>query len=229
MSRFLAVLGLFVLSHAVPAMPAVRRRLVGRFGNGAFLAGYSLLSLALFAWVIAELGAASSTPLWPATRGGHAVALVLMPLMLALFGAALPAPNPMSVSVAPGRYDPRRPGAVAITRHPLLWALTLWGFAHVPANGDAAALLFFGGLGLFALLGMLVIERRKRASLGPERWNALAAGTSFFPFAALLRGRARWPRDRRTLLGALAGLAVAALLLAGAHDWLFRRDPLALF
>lgn len=225
----MAVLGLFILSHAVPAMPTVRRRLIARFGNRAFLIGYSLLSIALFAWLIRELGSSPSTPLWPVSRPGFGVALVLMPLMLALFGAALPAPNPLSVSVAPGPYDPERPGAVAITRHPLLWGLALWGFAHVPANGDSAALLFFGGLGSFAMLGMLLIEKRKRSTLGEERWKELAAQTSFFPFVALLTGRARWPRDRRTFTGALAGLLVALFLLAGGHSWLFSRDPLALF
>jgi uncharacterized membrane protein len=87
-------------------------------------------------------------------------------------------------------------------------------------------LVLFGGLGGFALLGLAMVERRRRRVLG-ERWATLAAGTSFLPFAALLAGRARWPRDGATLAGITAGLALAAGLLAGLHFWLFDRDPLA--
>src|SRR5690606_39230107 len=133
------------------------------------------------------------------------------------------APNPLSISFASGEFVAERPGAVAISRHPLLWGLGLWGLAHVPANGDIAALIFFGGLGLFAFVGMVFVERRKRRSLGPGRWAELARGTSVVPFAAILAGRARWPRDRRTLAGAAAGFLLAVFLLAGGHLWLFGR------
>ena len=82
-------------------------------------------------------------------------------------------------------------------------------------------------LGVFALIGMALVEGRRRAVLGEEQWVALTAGTSFLPFVALLTGRARWPRDPVTLLGGTVGLLAAVLLLAGGHLWLFQRDPLA--
>lgn len=46
------------------------------------------------------------------------------------------------------------------TRHPMLWGLVCWALAHLLANGDRAALLLFGGMGVYALLGMLSANRR---------------------------------------------------------------------
>lgn len=227
MARFLAVLAVFLIAHVIPAMPAARRRLQVRLGEGGFIAAYSVLSLLLFAWLIREALLAPYVPLWFAGPWGFWVALIFMPLALLLLGAGALAPNPLSIAFVTRAYDPQAPGAVAITRHPILWGLGLWGLAHLPANGHLVGLALFGSLGVFALVGMAVVEGRRRLVLGEEQWRALAAGTSFLPCAALLEGRARWPREPLTLAGGAAGLAVAGLLLAGGHLWLFQRDPLA--
>jgi uncharacterized membrane protein len=225
MGEFLATLALFVVAHVIPALPAVRRRLIGTFGEVGFLAGYSLLSLALFAVLLRATLAAPYLPVWPPARWTYLFPLVGVPLSLVLLCAGAVAPNSLSIAFVPGGHDPARPGAVALTRHPILWGLGLWGLAHVPPNGHVVGLSLFGGLGGFALLGLAMVERRRRRALG-DRWAALAAGTSFLPFAALITGRARWPRDGRTHAGVLAGLGLATLLLAGLHAWLFGRDPL---
>jgi uncharacterized membrane protein len=228
MVRFLVVLAVFLIAHVIPAMPATRRRLQARLGEAGFIAAYSALSLGLFAWLIREALLAPYVPLWFAGNWGFWAALLLVPLALALLGAGALAPNPLSIAFVTREYEPRVPGPVAVTRHPILWGLGLWGLAHLPANGHLVGLVLFGSLGAFAFLGLAIVEGRRRAALGPDRWAELAAGTSVVPFAALLAGRARWPRDPRTLLGALAGLVAAALLLlAGGHLRLFQRDPLA--
>lgn len=227
MARFFAVLAVFLIAHVIPAMPASRRRLQARLGEGAFIAAYSVLSTLLFAWLIREALLAPYVPLWFAGTWGYWVALIFMPLAALLFGAAVLAPNPFSISFVTRAYDPGVPGAVAISRHPILWGLGLWGLAHLPANGHVVGLALFGTLGVFALIGMALVEGRRRAVLGEEQWVALTAGTSFLPFVALLTGRARWPRDPVTLLGGAVGLLAAVLLLAGGHLWLFQRDPLA--
>lgn len=226
MSRFLLVLAVFLIAHVIPAAPATRRRLQARFGEAGFTAAYSLLSLLLFAWLIREALLAPYVPLWFAGSWGFWAALIGVPLALLLLGAGALAPNLLSIAFVTRAFDPRTPGAVAITRHPILWGLGLWGLAHLPANGHLVGLLLFGTLGVFALIGMALVEGRRRAVLGEDRWAELAASTSFLPFVALLAGRARWPRDRLTLIGGAAGLAAAALLLAGGHLWLFQRDPL---
>lgn len=226
MGQFLAALAVFVVAHVIPALPPVRRWLLARLGEGGFLAAYSLLSLLLFTLLLRATLAAPYLPVWPPARFTYVFPLVGVPVALVLLGAGAVGRNSLSVAFVPGPHDPARPGAVALTRHPILWGLALWGLAHVPPNGHVVGLVLFGGLGGFALLGLAMVERRRRRVLG-EGWAVLAAGTSFLPFAALLTGRARWPRDPRTLAGAAAGLALAAWLLAGLHFWLFERDPLA--
>lgn len=226
MGRFLFVLAVFLIAHVIPALPAVRRGLQARLGERGFIAAYSVLSLLLFAWLIREALQAPYTPLWFAGPWAWWVALAGMPAALLLLGAGALTPNPLSISFVTGDWQPQRPGAVALTRHPILWGLALWGLSHLPANGHVVGVILFGSLAAFALVGIGVVEVRRRSALGEQRWQALAGGTSVWPFWALLAGRARWPGDAATLAGGAAGLALAALLLAGGHLWLFGRNPL---
>jgi len=228
MERFLGVLAVFLIAHVIPALPAIRRPLRTRLGAGGFLAAYSVLSLLLFIWLIREALLAPYILLWFAGPWGHWFATVLMPLALMLLGASVLAPNPLSIAFVDRPWDPARPGIVAVTRHPILWGLGLWGVAHVPANGNVVGLMLFGILGVFAFIGMAITERRRRTVLGEEAWQTLAGRTTVLPFAAILQGRAPWPTDPLTLTGAAAGLLAAGLLLFGGHIWLFGRDPLAL-
>lgn len=44
-------------------------------------------------------------------------------------------------------------------RHPQLTGFALWAFAHLLPNGDLPSFVLFGGLGLWALVEMVVINR----------------------------------------------------------------------
>ena len=94
MARFLAVFAIFVVAHAVPALPAVRQPLRQRLGSAGYLAAYSLLSLLLFAWLLRELPRAPFIPLWFAGPVAHGITVALVPAALALLGASVLAPNP---------------------------------------------------------------------------------------------------------------------------------------
>jgi uncharacterized membrane protein len=226
MYRFVSVLAVFLVAHVIPAMPVVRRALQARLGEGGFIGAYSVFSLLLFAWLIREALLAPYVPIWFAGPWSFWFAIVLVPLALFLLGTGALAPNPLSIAFVTRPFNPGAPGAVAITRHPILWGLGLWGFAHLPANGHLAGLILFGSLGVFALIGIGVVEGRRQEVLGLARWQELAGATSYLPFVAILRGRARWPLDRISVLGGTVGLLFAVLLLAGGHLWLFGRDPL---
>lgn len=230
MLKFLAVFAIFLLSHLIAATPGIRRRLTALMGEVVFTICYSAMSVLLLAWLFTSMQQAPYIQLWPPMVWTYAITVVLLPIVAMLFGAGLLQPNPFSISFVARPFDPARPGVVAITRHPLLWGLGLWGLAHVPPNGDLAAVIMFGGLGSFGFIGMWAVEKRKRKMLGEVEWQKLAGGTSLVPFAALLAGRARWPTDRSTLVGGSIGLAVAVwLLFFGGHFWLFMRYPLAMF
>lgn len=98
------------------------------------------------------------------------------------------------------------PGRIQRTlKHPMLVAVKLWAAAHLLVNGTAADLLLFG-----ALLAWAVAERislKRRAS------------------RLELSGRAS---GRNDFIAVVTGLALYALFVFGAHEWLFGLPVIAL-
>jgi uncharacterized membrane protein len=147
-----------------------------------------------------------------------------MPFAAFLLIAGLVSPNPLSISL---RNGPEPGPVAAVTRHPVLWAFLIWSLSHIPPNGTLVAVLLFGGMALFSILGFLLLDLKARKRLGQERWRALSAGTSIIPFAAILSGRAR-ASSLRLLIGPLviAAAAYVWFVLQG-HALLIGPDPLA--
>jgi uncharacterized membrane protein len=217
-AEFVAAFAVFLLSHAIPARPQVRAALIAALGERWFLACYSVFALAVLAWLIVAAGRAPFVVLWPFETWQMAAPNLVMPLVCVLAAFGVGAANPLSFGGNPSRaFDPDHPGIVGLVRHPLLWAIGLWAGAHLVPNGDLAHVILFGFFVAMALLGMVIIDRRKQRQLGCARWATLAANTSFVPFVALLSGRWR-PRSLTIDVKRLAiGLAVwLALLLAHA-------------
>jgi uncharacterized membrane protein len=195
-AAYAAAWALFLASHALPVRPPVRRRLVAVLGTAGFGLGYSLVSVAALSLLIAAAGAAPVVPLWdwaPWQRAVTQAATLAACMVVAL--AAL-APNPLSFGGwRNDRFDPARPGIAGTLRHPFLAALALWSAGHVPSNGDLAHALMFAGFAGFALLGMAMIDRRRRREIGAATWTALAARRRDLPPRAALRlaaGAALW-------------------------------------
>ncbi len=78
----------------------------------------------------------------------------------------------------------------AITRHPVMWAITIWAGLHMLNRPDATSALLFGPLGLLAILGPLRQEAGKREEFG-DAWKAFVKQTSFVPFAGIVSGKAK--------------------------------------
>ena len=211
--ELLAAFSAFLLSHALPARPALRRPLAAALGERGYLLAYSLVSVAALAWLVAAAGRAPHVALWdPAPWQAWAPNLAMPPACL-LIASGLGAPNPLSFGGRAAGFDPERPGIAGVARHPLLLALALWAGAHAVANGDLAHVSLFGAFAGFALLGMGIIDRRKRRLIGEDEWGRLAARTSAWPFAALVEGR--WRPSAPPGLGRLgAGLLLWLALLA---------------
>ena len=49
---------------------------------------------------------------------------------------------------------------VGVIRHPQLTAIKLWALAHLLVNGDSASLLLFGGLLVWAVLEVVIINQQ---------------------------------------------------------------------
>ncbi len=109
---------------------------------------------------------AETVCLWnPAPWQWH-VPFIAMPVATFLLVAGLLSANPLSISIRGGA----EPGPItSVTRHPVLWAFLLWAVSHIPSNGTGVALMLFGTMALFSLLGFVLLDLKARKRLGPER------------------------------------------------------------
>jgi uncharacterized membrane protein len=222
---FATAFGVFLLSHAVPARPALRARLVAVLGERLYLAAYATVSVGALAWLIVAAGRAPYVALWPYAIWRVWLVNLGMPLACLLVAFAVGAANPLSFGGPAAGFEPAHPGVAGVARHPLLLALALWGGLHTLANGDLVHVALFGGFTGFAVLGMRMLDRRRRRQLGPAVWARLAANTSTWPLAALIDGRWK-PRPRlRDALRLVLGLALWLALLA-LHPRLIGVSPL---
>src|SRR5262249_2930817 len=96
-----------------------------------------------------------------------------------LIAAGLMQPSPGFV--VPGDATPR--AVHRITRHPIMMGIAFIGLFHLLPNGSATDVAFFGGLGLFPLIGSAHPDRRKLAR-GDERFRRFYEATPFLPFAS---------------------------------------------
>lgn len=150
----LLVLGLlvWVAAHVFKAAaPEARAGLAARLGGGPsrglFAAAILLgLLLIIFGYRAAPYVALYTPPSWTV----HLNNLLMLGAVF-LFG----------MSMSKGRTR-------SWLRHPQLSAVAVWAVAHLLVNGHLAALLLFGGLGLWALASMALINARDGAWVRPE-------------------------------------------------------------
>lgn len=199
----------FVGTHVVLSHPPVREPLVARFGQRGFRAGYSVLSIALWAPLVylwftnRHAGAA-----WWVLRSPAVVwiceATAATGLALVVAAVVQPAASSMEARY---RGAPEVRGAAHVTRHPMMVGVALLAAAHLPTNGWTGDLVVWGSHAALALLGALHQDRRLAAS--QPGYAGYMARTTFWPNpAGLLR------MGRRALLGGLAGVALAVALRA---------------
>ena len=174
-TEFIAALAVFFVSHMLPVRPPKRGWLEARLGRRGFTISYSVLSLAVLAWLIIAAGRAPYVPIWAWAPWQLYVPLIAMLPACVLVTLAIGRANPFSFGGgADAAFDPVRPGLVRWMRHPLLVALALWAFAHIPPNGNLAHGILFGTFATFALAGQALVDRRRKRALGAQ-WGRLDA------------------------------------------------------
>jgi uncharacterized membrane protein len=178
---------LWSFAHFIPTLfAAPRQRLVARFGENAYKGIFLLLMvlaiyLVISGWKTAIPDAVYLPPAW----GRHLTALLVLAGFILFF-----APYP------PNNFK-------RWLRHPQLTGVVLWGAGHLLANGEARSILLFGGFAAWALVEMLLINRRDGA------WTKPA------------------PAPRRNDLLLVVGGVAVYLAVAFAHQWLFGFSPFA--
>lgn len=196
--EYIVALAVFMGSHRIPATPGLKARIEGTLGRKGYIIAFSVLSTALLFWVIFAAGRAPYVGLWDQAIWHRWLLNLVMPVVLALTVFGVAAPNPFAFEGRASGFDPQHPGIAGFSRQPLLWAIALWAGAHLLANGDLAHVILFGLFLGFALVGMGIVERRRRADVGAAEWARLTAHTGLVPFAALLSGKWR-PRAAPSL------------------------------
>lgn len=181
----------FVGSHFGISSTGLRDDLVRRLGERAYLGLYSAVALILLAWLVrAYANVDDPWVLWIRPPLLIVLPLVVMPLALLLFVGGYTQRNPTAVMQGrPLTTDRPAPGVLAITRHPLMWAIGLWALVHLVISADVASIIFFGAFAILALHGTRVLDAKKQRTWPPEDWQRFAAATSNIPFAAVFTSR----------------------------------------
>jgi len=212
LSELTLAMAVFVAAHIIPSLRTLRRALIGGLGEWPFRAVYSTLSIGLLWWLIGAYQRAPHIELFaPITFLKYLPIAFMLPACLLVVGGISVAGSPAAL------------GILKITRHPMLWAMAIWGVAHMAANPDGAAWIMFGSLTALSVAGSIHMDRRESTDGGAE-WLALQAATSNIPFVALIAGRTRltlagigWPR--------IAGGVVLYVALLTAHPYVIGVSP----
>ena len=169
-----------------------RERSIARMGEGPWKGVYALLSLAGFVMIVWGFGEARWTApiLWTPPIGTRHIALLLMLVSMILLGA----------------YGLKTSHIAVAVHHPMLWAVVVWSFAHLLANGSVADVVLFGAFLVWALLDL-------RSNYARDRAKAVA-----YPA----------PNRNATIGAIVAGVVLWVVFLAGLHLWLFGVSPLAM-
>jgi uncharacterized membrane protein len=217
MTALVVATAAFLLTHLVTSTP-LRPRLVSALGEWPYRGAYSAIAFATLIWMILAYARSAPQPLWPGLRW---VPLAAMPLAFVLIVCGYwRNPTMVGADKLLASDDPAR-GMIRITRHPIMWGLMLWAFAHIVARGDSASLVFFGGFLVLAAFGTLAMDRRKGAD---PNWARFAAVTSHVPFVAIAQGRNRLVWREVGWTRPIIGLAVFVAFLI-VHPWLFGARP----
>ncbi len=179
MALLILGLALWIGAHGFKRFAPERRAAMGERGKGV-VAVALLLSVVL---MVIGYRSAAFVPLYTPLPGIGHLNNLLMLVSVFLFG----------VGGTKGTLYP-------VMRHPMLWGTVIWAGSHLLVNGDLASVVLFGGIGVWALGTMRVINRT-------SEWVRPSGG-----------------RGVRGDLMNLAGTAVIYALIVAVHIWL-GHDP----
>ena len=139
-------------THLLPSAGVpVRAGLIERLGEDRYKGLFALTILLSIVLMVLGWRSAEPVHLYAPPGWSRLAANVLMVVALVLFAASGLTTN-----------------LKRVLRHPQLTGAATWAGAHLLANGDSRSLVLFGGIGLWAVVAMLLINRRDGAWEKPE-------------------------------------------------------------
>lgn len=171
---------LWSLTHlSIALAPQGRQKLIDALGLIPYKLAFSMVLVIALVLLVMGWRQMPPTSVWVPPAAMRHLTMLLVPIAAVLFIAGrLPT-------------DLKR-----WIRHPQLTAVKLWAVAHLLANGELRSILLFGGLLVWAVLEVILINRRQGARIKPP-----AAGTVW------------------TLASTGVGVLLAAILM-WAHPWI---------
>ena len=160
---------LWSVAHLFPAVAAPARADLAKRLGPPYQGVFSLVILASIVLMVLGWRSAEPTHVYLPPTWGRVATNVLLVLALWLFVVSAMASN-----------------VKRVLRHPQLTGLVTWSVAHLLSNGDARSLVLFGGLGVWAIVGMLAINRRDGAWQKPDalpmsgEWKIVAIALAGF-------------------------------------------------
>ena len=144
MSLLIAGLLIFSVVHLLPAVsPGIRSQLVAKLGENAYRGVYSVVIVASLVIIVFGWRAATPAGLYAPPFGGGPVISALVFFAFVLF------------VTSKARSNYRR-----FVRHPQMLAVILWSVAHLLVNGDSRSVVLFGGLGIWAVVEIVLCNKR---------------------------------------------------------------------
>ena len=144
---------LWAVTHLMLSVaPSVKQSIAAKTGDNGFKGIFSLTMLVALALIISGWRSIEqpdylyTLPLWTRHLG----------MLLVLIGFLL-----FVASGQPSRIK-------QYLRHPQLTGVIFWAAAHLMMNGDSRSVVLFGGLGLWAILEIIFINRRDGDWVKPE-------------------------------------------------------------
>lgn len=153
-------------------MPEARAAIDTKIGAGPAKGAFTLIFVASILMMVFGFMAVEPTALYtPPSWGVHLNNLAML-IAVYLMGAG-----------SGKGYSP------TLTRHPMLMGVIVWAGAHLVANGDTRSVVLFGGMVVWAVLNMLVINMREgaweRPAAGPLKADIKTVGISFIIFCVI--------------------------------------------
>lgn len=143
---------LWSIAHLVPTLARpMRQTLIDRLGTGGYRAAFSLVVLLSIGLMVVGWRSTSEVTIYQLPAWSRPTGFLLMIVSFILFGAA--------------NY---KTAIKRLVRHPQLTAMIVWAISHLITNGSTRALVLFGGLGLWAILEIPLINARDGVYTAPE-------------------------------------------------------------
>ncbi len=143
MTLLIVGLILFFGMHLIPTAPALHSTFKDKLGEKPYKGIASLAALVGLILIVIGTGQAPTIVIWEPPHWTRFLSPVLI----------LPAFIFLVAAYAPSNIK-------RFTRHPMLWAVTLWAAAHLATNGDLTSMVLFGAFLLYSLFDMVSANRR---------------------------------------------------------------------